>query len=206
MGHAVFKLLLDLILETTLTLDERHERPEVLPFAFQQPVRLRSLARWLTEWSVRSSSLISDKVLYLKPTQCIFEFLLEFSQFISVRHRFSLSRNMRWDMKAPTDSQVAHSPIYRSQSQHLYNLSIRLPMIEGWFVNSQYTLETFPWLLRKVARTLEKDIDKVIDVFDSLTSKVISISFRPGYLLKTCISTKVKSSDENNEPPRVELG
>jgi len=45
MGYAVFKLLLDLILETMLTLDERHERPEVLPFAFQQPVRLGSLVR-----------------------------------------------------------------------------------------------------------------------------------------------------------------
>src|SRR5258708_29516689 len=35
MGYAASKLLLDHILETTLTLDERHERPEVLPIAFQ---------------------------------------------------------------------------------------------------------------------------------------------------------------------------
>ena len=39
-GYAVFKLLLDLILETTLTSDERHEKLEFLPFAFQQPVPL----------------------------------------------------------------------------------------------------------------------------------------------------------------------
>src|SRR5258708_21144502 len=100
---------------------------------------------------------------------------------------------MRWDMKAPTDSQVAHSPIYRSQSQHLYNSSIRFPMIGGWFVNSPYALEIFPRLLQKLARTVAKDIDKVIDVFDGLRSKVISTPLRPGYLLKTCISTEVKS-------------
>jgi hypothetical protein len=45
MGYAASKLVLDLILATTLAPDERHERPEVLPFAFQQPVRLGSLAR-----------------------------------------------------------------------------------------------------------------------------------------------------------------
>ena len=44
MGYAGSKLLLDLILATTLTSDERHERPEVLPFAFQQPVRYGSSA------------------------------------------------------------------------------------------------------------------------------------------------------------------
>ncbi len=73
-------------------------------------------------------------------------------------------------------------------------------------MNSPYALEIFPRLLQKVARTVAKDIDKVIDEFDSLISKVISIPFRPGDLLKTCISTEVKSSDENNEPPRIEPG
>ncbi len=45
MGYAGSKLLLDFTLEMRLTSDEIHERPEVLPFAFQQPVRLGSLAR-----------------------------------------------------------------------------------------------------------------------------------------------------------------
>ncbi len=70
-------------------------------------------------------------------------------------------------------------------------------------MNSPYTLEVIPGVLQKVAWTLVKDTDKDIDEFDGLTSKVISILFCPGCLLKTCISTKVKSSDKNNEPPRV---
>jgi len=79
-------------------------------------------------------------------------------------------------------------------------------MTGGWFVNSPYTLEIVPRLLQKVARTVAKDIDEVIDEFDGLRSKVISIPFRPGYFLKTCISTEVKGSDENNEPLQIEPG